>query len=228
VRLRRGPSPKPNCARTLERRLARALHGRVLVPSAALTHWLTRSGAELDEFENAHRKVCCDGPGRKYLTGQLNAAYLVAVAAQFQRFCRDLHSEAAQRIAGAASPAPIQVMLLRVLTESRRLDHGNANESTLGSDFARFGMKVPLEGAGAARPNALRRRRMEQLNVWRNAIVHQNFKLKPHHEEQVRGTTPYHVLHVRQWRGACGELAVEFDRMVRAHVDRVVGGPPWE
>lgn len=76
--------------------------------------------------------------------------------------------------------------------------------------------------------NAARRRRLEQLNAWRNAIVHQNFVLKPHHEALVKGTNSDHVSHVRLWRTACDELVEQFNRVLRADVTRVVAGPPWK
>jgi hypothetical protein len=198
------------------------------MPSKALDYWRTTSQQELDEFVNAHRAVGGEGRGRRYFTRQLNHAYLVAVAAQFQRFCRDLHTEAAQRVAGAVAQVDISKALARLLVENRKLDSGNAHDGTLGPDFDRLGLSF-LDDVNAADPqNADRRKKLEQLNVWRNAVVHQNFVLKPKHEELVRGTNPDHLLHVRAWRRNCDELTAEFDRVVRAYVSRVVGGAPWE
>ena len=105
------------------------------MPSKALEHWKTSSQQELDEFVNAHRAVGGEGRGRRYFTRQLNHAYLVAVAAQFQRFCRDLHTEAAQRVAGAVAQVDISKALARLLVENRKLDSGNAHDGTLGPDF---------------------------------------------------------------------------------------------
>lgn len=198
------------------------------MPSKALEHWKTTSQQELDEFVNAHRAVGGEGRGRRYFTRQLNHAYLVAVAAQFQRFCRDLHTEAAQRVAGAVAQVDISKALARLLVENRKLDTGNAHDGTLGPDFDRLGFSFLAELNAADPQNAERRRRLEQLNVWRNAVVHQSFVLKPHHQALVQGTNPDHVVHVRGWRRSCDELAVEFDRVVRAYVSQVVGAPPWE
>ncbi len=198
------------------------------MPSKALHYWLTRTKTELDEFENAHTKIGGTGPGRRYLTRQINHAYVVAVSAQFQRFCRDLHTEAAQRLVAAASPDGIRSVLSRLLTENRKLDTGNASSATIGPDFNRMGLSFFAEIDAAAARNRVRRSHLDQLNVWRNAIVHQNFKLKPEKEALVHGTSPDRVLHVRRWRQNCSELAEQFDRVVRTHVSRVVGGPPWE
>jgi hypothetical protein len=98
----------------------------------------------------------------------------------------------------------------------------------LGPDFDRFGLSFLAEVNAADAGNAARRRKLEQPNVWRNAVVHQNFVLKPRHEELVKGTNPDHVSQVRLWRGTCDELAEQFDTVLRAFVNRVVAGRPWE
>jgi hypothetical protein len=150
----------------------------------------------------------------------------VAVAAQFQRFCRDLHSEASQRLADAVLPRAFRGAVLRLLTEGRRLDAGNANAGTLGADFDRLGLEFWAEVEATAQHRRLLRD-LERLNVWRNAVVHQDFAMKPGREKLVRGTSPDRLGDVRRWREACDALARVFDGIVRAHVDGVVGGDPW-
>ena len=54
----------------------------------------------LDELEGVHASLTGTAPGRRWITDQLDRAYLVALSSQFQGFCRDLHSEAAAAIAG--------------------------------------------------------------------------------------------------------------------------------
>jgi hypothetical protein len=132
------------------------------MPSKALQHWKTGSKAELNEFAKAHSAVGGEGRGRRYFTRQLNHAYLVAVAAQFQRFCRALHTEGAQRIAGAVPQPDIERALGRLFIENRKLDSGNANDGTLGSDFDRLGVSFLEEVNAADSRNADRRRRLEQ------------------------------------------------------------------
>jgi hypothetical protein len=65
------------------------------MPSVALQDWLSVRAVALDEIENAHRRVGGTGPGRRYATQHLNQAYAVMLTAQFQAFCRDLHTECA-------------------------------------------------------------------------------------------------------------------------------------
>ena len=198
------------------------------MPSKALHHWKTQSQAELEEFANAHAAVGGKGRGRRYFTRQLNHGYLVAIAAQFQRFCRDLHTEAAQRIAGSVAQENVERAVARLLIENRKLDTGNAHDGSLGPNFDRFGLSFLAEVNAADPGNAVRRQKLEQLNVLRNAIVHQNFVLKPHHEAIVKGTTPDLITQVRQWRTNCDELVEQFDTVLRAYVTRGVAGAPWE
>lgn len=107
--------------------------------SSSLTKWNTVRQRQLDELLSAHRRVGGHGPGRRYATEQLNFAYLVAVAAQFQGFCRDLHSEAVRVFSGAMGPA-VASIVVATLTKNRRLDLGNANAGTIAEDFGRIGM----------------------------------------------------------------------------------------
>jgi len=196
------------------------------MPSRALSRWLSEAKAELDELEEAHARATTRRRTRHVLARQLCRAYLVSVSAQFQRFCRDLHSEAAQRLADAVQPKVFRGAVLRLLTEGRRLDAGNATAGTLGPDFDRLGLAF-LPELEARAENRRRRLELERLNVWRNAIVHLDFTLKPGREKLVRGTSPDSLRDVRRFRQACDALAVEIDRMVRAHVSGVVGGEPW-
>lgn len=195
------------------------------MPSRALARWQTEAQAELDELDRA--QVRASRRRRELpLSRQLCRAYLVSVSAQFQRFCRDLHSEAAQRLADAVEPKAFRGAVLRLLTEGRRLDAGNASAATLGPDFDRLGLAFLAELE--ARPvNRRRRLDLDRLNVWRNAIVHQDFALKPGREKLVRGTSADSVDDVRRFRQACDALAGEMDRIVRVHVGGVVGGAPW-
>ncbi len=196
------------------------------MPSRALTRWLSEAQADLDALEEAHARASTTRRSRHALARQLCRAYVVSVSAHFQRFCRDLHSEAAQRLADAVEPRAFRGALLRLLTDGRRLDAGNAVAGTLGPDFDRLGLAFLAELE--ARPENRRRRlELERLNVWRNAIVHLDFALKPGREKLVRGTSPDSVRDVRRFRQACDALAREIDGIVRAHVSGVVGGAPW-
>lgn len=199
------------------------------MPSQSLAKWQTIRSRELDQLLHAHARIRGGGPGRRYATEQLNFAYLVAVAAHFQGFCRDLHSEAVGAFA-AAVPPPLSEILRSALTKSRSLDRGNANGSTIAEDFARLGMGrfwdlVTAEG-GPIR-TARRRYRMEQMNMWRNAIAHDSFEQVQSKSAQLDNRLRPRLVEGKKCRTACDLLAVQMTSAVGKFLQQVVGKGPW-
>src|SRR5689334_773246 len=95
--------------------------------SKAYRRWSTVRTSALDEIAQAHVAVGGTGPGRRYTTQQLNQAYAVMAASQFQGFCRDLHSECIGHLLRVIAPPPaLWPLLLGELTRGRWLDRGNA------------------------------------------------------------------------------------------------------
>src|SRR5262249_56686392 len=86
--------------------------GRAGMPSLAFQDWSVRRAAALDEIEHAHRSVGGTGPGRRYLTQQINQAYVVLLSSQFQGFCRDLHEECVDHL-GASVASPVLAATVR-------------------------------------------------------------------------------------------------------------------
>lgn len=167
-----------------------------------------------------------EGVGRRYATQQINDAYVVLLAAQFQQFCRDLHTEAASALAAAAQPAAVGQILQLNLTANRQLDKANAQPSSIGSDFAKLGLRIWNTLDSQDKRNITRQTRLKQLNVWRNAVAHQDFALEPN-DQQVVGTTQRALRWVRTWRSACEALAVQMDRAVYTYIREKVGVVPW-
>jgi hypothetical protein len=194
--------------------------------SKALLRWQRDQEAKLDQLEAAHRAVGGSGPGRRYLT-QLNHAYLVMLAAQWQDFCRNLHSEAADAIVRAIDPPTARLAVQGALTLGRLLDRGNAGPGTLGADFARFGGRGFWDVLDSLdKRNVKRRLQLEQLHIWRNGVAHQDFNWTKEERRTIKNTTGT-LNDVRAWRGACNALAQQFDRAVAAQVADVVGRAPW-
>lgn len=197
------------------------------MPSHALLRWQTARRHRLDQLEAAHRAVGGVGRGRRVSLDQLDDAYLVQVAAQWQGFCRDLHTEAADAIASAVQPPSVAIAVREAFTQNRSLDRGNATAGSVGNDFGRFGAMqlwprvFQLDGR-----NRERRRKLDQLNVWRNAVAHQDFPLTAANASVVAGTQRT-LVYVRRWRSACDHLATHFDRAVRDHIITLVGTAPW-
>ena len=106
---------------------------------------------------------------------------------------------------------------------SRQLDWGNAQRSSIGSDFGRLGIdfwqKVDamLDDHAAAR-----RAQLGMLNEWRNAIAHQDFD-----PAKLGGTITLHLGQVKRWRVACNALARVFDEVLHGHLEGLIGVAPW-
>ena len=196
------------------------------VPSKALQLWQSSQLGELDQLERAHRLVGGPAAGRRRVTQQINDAYIVLLAAHFQRFCRDLHTEAVEKLVAAITPQAVREIVLTILLRDRQLDRGNAQPASLGSDFGRLGMNLWAELAAQNRLNRRRQIRLYQLNIWRNAIGHQDFALKPDERLRVSGTRRT-LDCAKDWRSACNSLVHELDQAVAQRVQQVAGRRPW-
>ena len=192
------------------------------MPSRALRHWQTRSRKVLDEFEAAHAQLGGSATARRFARQQIAQAYVVLLCSQFQRFCRELHNEAIERMTEDPAHASLNLILRPLLSAGRRLDVGNASPATLGSDFGRLGLQFWDEVRQRKPSNAARQQKLAQLNVWRNAIAHQDFS-----NPELGGASEVQIEQVRRWRRACEALALEFDAVLRLYLSGVIGRPPW-
>ncbi len=193
------------------------------MPSVSCARWLSDRRSALDEIEEAHRSVGGTGPGRRYATQQINQAYVVLLCSQFQAFCRDLHSECTDFFVMPMADPTLRQLLRANLVLNRKLDRGNPNPGNIGADFSRFDLPFwPLVDAHRAQ-NPQRRAALEELNLWRNAIAHQDFA-----PTMLRAGRPVlHLAQVQAWRKACDGLARSFDEVLAAHIRRLTGTLPW-
>jgi hypothetical protein len=187
------------------------------MPSHALQNWTSDRVKSFDEIENAHARVGGTARGRRYATQQINQAYAVVLSSQFQAFCRDLHSECVDQLVDAVNPATLRVALRTEFMLHRSLERGNPNPGNIGSDFNRLGLVFWDDVDDRERQN-----RLEILNLWRNAIAHQDFTAGA-----LGGVTTLRLATVRDWRRACDNLAKTFDRVMRDHINAVTGIAPW-
>jgi hypothetical protein len=189
--------------------------------SVSLQRWLSDRATSLDEIEEAHRGIGGTGPGRRYATQQINQAYAVLLSAQFQGFCRDLHSEASRYLMRSIQPVAAQRIVDELLTVNRKLAHGNPNPGNLGSDCNRLGLDFWAEVKKRSVNAEERKRQLEELVEWRNTIAHQDFRTR-----RVLGRT-LHLSDVRRWRSSCKGLARDFDAVLRDHLTTLTGVKPW-
>ena len=193
------------------------------MPSVSYRRWRTIRARALDEIAQAHVAVGGSARGRRYTTQQIHQAYAVLLAAHFQGFCRDLHSECVDHIlAVMAQPGPLRNYLRSELTRGRQVDRGNAQPSSLGADFGRFGMRFwdDLEKHDSA--SLIWRNDLGILIDWRNAIVHQDFT-----SPTLGGIMNLRIIHVRRWRNSCRRLALAMDDVIRRNLVTLTGIPPW-
>jgi hypothetical protein len=193
------------------------------LPSRAFQDWSGWRAAALDEIEHAHRSVGGTGPGRRYLTQQINQAYAVLLSSQFQGFCRRLHEDCVdQLLVSAVSPGLLETYRDNLLF-GRKLDTGNPNPGNIGSDFNRLGLWFWPAVDGDHPRNPRRRGALERLNRWRNAIAHNAFT-----PDMYRGSRPsLHLSEVQDWRRACDGLAHSFEKVLHAHLLSATGVAPW-
>ncbi len=191
------------------------------MPSHALRHWQTRSRKVLDEFEAAHAQLG-GSSSRRFARQQIAQAYVVAWCSQFQRYCRDLHSEATDYLARHPAFLPLAPVLQSSLNTNRRLDTGNANSTNIDADFSRFGFPFWMRMHQHDPRNVVRQQRLDALNRWRNAVAHQDFR-----HRALGGRETIRIAEVRAWRRTCAALAVDFDRALGLYLQSITGVRPW-
>lgn len=193
------------------------------MPSVSYEEWRTTRARALDEIARGHAAVSGTRRGRRFNTQQFNRAHAVMLAAQFQGFCRDLHSECVDHLVrNIPSPAAIRPLVRDEFTRERQLGRGNAHPSSLGSDFRRLGIQLWDEVKTYTPQAPVLMKRLEELNLWRNAIAHQDFD--PH---RFGGATNLRLSQVRRWRSACERLARALDEVLRRHMQSLTGTSPW-
>lgn len=192
----------------------------LMMASAALVEWRSTRTGRLDQLTAAHAAVGGTARGRRFTTDQLNRAYLLAIAAQFQGYCRDLHTEAIDAVAGAVQPAPLAIIFRQGLTRRRNLDHGNPTPDKLAEDFARLGIAIWEQGASLDARIASRKQRLQRLMQWRNALAHDDPVRIKQHGALTLATA-------KGLRSACNGLATTLDRVVEDSLYQALGRAPW-
>jgi hypothetical protein len=191
--------------------------------SRAYRRWRGTRAAELDQVAAAHTLLGGTARGRRYTTQQINRAYAVLLASQFQGFARDLHTEAVDYLVAVIAHPQFRAAMRQELLWNRQLDARNANQGTIGGDFGRLGILDFWDQMDAVfANNRLRRQWLDDLNAWRNAIAHQSF------DPAVLGrSTVLRLARVRQWRRCCNRLALSLERVVGGYIRTVTGTNPW-
>jgi hypothetical protein len=193
------------------------------MPSLAVQRWFAERAFTLEVVESAHRSVRGSGPGARAATQQINQAYAVLLSAQFQGFCRDLHSECADLVVLPVADPNLRAMLGDNLLFGRKIDRGNPSPGNIGSDVGRFGLAFWSQVDAHHPQNPARKAAVEEMNDWRSAIAHQDFL-----PAMLRAGRPSLTLaQVQTWRKACDGLARSFEAVMRSHLRTLTGAAPW-
>jgi hypothetical protein len=152
---------------------------------------------------------------------------MLRLAAEFQGYARELHDEAVDFFVRSAAPGntAIRDRLRSLLTRDRQLDKGNAQPSSLGSDFGSFGMLLWDDLRAMDRWAAARHTHLERLNRARNAIAHDRTA-----ELAVlrREGFPCTLKTVERSRSALDGLATSLDIVVGSYLAMLFGSArPW-
>jgi hypothetical protein len=171
------------------------------------------------------RSVDGAGVNRRTVTQQLSYAYAMLITAHFQRYCRELHAEAAQVLVAHLLDPALAEVLDGLLTQDLRLNKGNPTPVNLGLDFARFGLRFWDAVEASDQRNKSRKAELERICEWRNAIVHGDIARK-----RAAGRLVPRSLNLdtcQSWRRALGSLALSFDRAIWAHCKILGCAEPW-
>lgn len=193
--------------------------------SKSLTRWEAGGQEAFTEIENAHSAIEGTGRGRRFATQQVNYAFATSLAAQFQTYCRALHSEVTQvLVAGIGDPALARVLEGR-LVEGRQLDRGNPNVPNLGGDFGRFGFQFWDAVRAHRKLNPGRKKKLEALIDWRNAIAHGDIERK--RAARALEPTEVHLATCRDWKSALNQLVPSIDEVLADQCENLGRPRPW-
>lgn len=190
------------------------------MPSLSYIDWASSRRRALDEMEAAC--LAADVVHRRAAAQHVIQAYTMIVAAQFQGFCRDVHSETVNELTVGLVPPHFRYMIGFDLMWGRQLDRGNAQPSSIGTDFNRLGLSIWNVLAARSNKSTLYKLALEDLNMWRNAIAHQDFD-----NTRLAGRRTVKFRDVGRWVRACRWLAKEIDLACRDHVYYMKGVYPW-
>lgn len=197
--------------------------------SRSLERWRDERASAMDSLENAHGLITGRLRGRPRDTKELNHALFLRLAAEVQGFCRDLHDESIEALCDPAQvPSPeIRNAFRTAATTGRKVDSGNANPGSIGSDWALLGIGIwtelnaayPSASTGAGDWNA----RLTWLNTARNGIAHNDpIKIGNAHADH-----PLTLHTFRVMRRRLTKFAVALDRQTGAYLRRATGIDPW-
>jgi len=187
------------------------------MPSAALLKWQNVRLPSLANVDTQCVASVAAVPPNFALIDENYRGYILLLAAHFQGFCRDLHTECAQIVASKVR-ASLEILFQSQFSARRELDRGNANVKSIIEDFNRFGFNMKTQLNGIVGATALKAD-LHALNEWRNAAAHHNTILP--------AGGPLTVPLIQSWRNSCNSLATALDKILYIQVKARLRRQPW-
>lgn len=158
---------------------------------------------------------------------QALAGVLQRLATEFQGFCRALHDEGSEffAVTTANGNTNLESTLRQLLTNSRGLDRGNAQNTSIAQDFSRFGFifwkaMQTAEPRAATWPDDL-----AKCNQMRNAVAHDDTAKR--HALTTEGYL-LDVPTVKAWHTMLDDMANVMDDVVSLSLSSLLNVPrPW-
>lgn len=174
----------------------------------------------------AHAALAGSGPGRRWVTEEVNHALIVRLAGEFQGFTRDLHDQAIDAVLAAVPGLQqgTQTLLRASFEKGRKLDTGNASWANICSDFAVFGFSLKTETQARylfKYPGWIQC--LDKLNKARNAIAHQDSAQLA----QVAAADPLTLGTFKAWRAKLNAVACGLDVVTSEQLRALNGTKPW-
>jgi hypothetical protein len=185
--------------------------------SASLLRWNNDRKPRLAQLDGHCATTLASTAPNPHLVDESLRAYVMALSAHFQGFCRDLHTEASQILISKVKRPALAAIFQAQFTARRKLDHGNPNLENLKADFKRFGFTLDLARADSANPAHLAH--LAKLNAWRNVAAHQGTPTAK------AGPLTYSL--VATWQTSCDGLANSLDRIMYNQLKRILRRAPW-
>jgi hypothetical protein len=189
--------------------------------------WAAARADRIKRLRAAHEAFGGTGPGRRWVTDELNHALILRLASEFQGFARDLHNESGLFVARSLAPGDQQLQRSLRLPYSlnRKLNQGNADPGTLGNDFSLFGIELWPE-LQARYPSHAKgwNQKLSALNTARNGIVHDDSAKIA----RVQGDGwPLTLRSVDRWKSSLDGLTRGMDSVVGGQLKLKYGTSPW-
>jgi hypothetical protein len=143
-------------------------------------------------------------------------AYVTLLSAHFQAFCRDLYSEACQKVVNRVKQAGLRPIVQAQFDKGLRLEKANATMDALSDDFSRLGIIDLRAEVGNAPPADTHKGRLTAMNMCRNLCAHGASQI------------PLLLLpQIQDWRVSCDWLASRLNEVVYNKLRVAFRAAPW-